>query len=482
MQWFDVDKAGLGKLLQRRGKEFVPFELIQNAWDQNVTYVSVSMTRMPNSRFVAIAVEDDDPDGFKNLSHSFTLFAESEKKGDATRRGRFNLGEKLVLALCEEATIVSTTGGMRFDGEGRTRLRRKRERGTIFSATMRMTNEELALCERAVMRLLPPVGIRTTFNGVLIPARSEIGQVAASLPTEIADEEGLLRRVTRKTTLSIYEPREGEVGTLYEMGIPVVETGDTYHVDVQQKVPLNLDRDNVSPAYLREIRTLVVNEMFGHLDQETANAGWVRDALSDPRISDNAVKSIVTKRFGDKAVTFDPSDVEANKIAVSEGYVVVTGSQMSKQEWANVRRSGMLASAGRVTPSAKAFSSDPNAPELKTLDPADWSALERRFVDHVRRIAKVLLGHDIEVTIAVDATWPFSGAYGKAGGLIINKGRLGAVFFEAMTERAVDFLIHEFGHEFCGDHLSADYYRALTKLGAKLAFAVATDPTLLTIA
>ena len=35
MQWFDVDKAGLAKLLARKGKEFVLFELVQNAWDED---------------------------------------------------------------------------------------------------------------------------------------------------------------------------------------------------------------------------------------------------------------------------------------------------------------------------------------------------------------------------------------------------------------------------------------------------------------
>jgi hypothetical protein len=35
MQWFDVDKQGLAKLLERRGKAFAIMELIQNAWDTN---------------------------------------------------------------------------------------------------------------------------------------------------------------------------------------------------------------------------------------------------------------------------------------------------------------------------------------------------------------------------------------------------------------------------------------------------------------
>src|ERR1035441_6537445 len=117
--WFDVDKVGLGKLLERKGKKFVLFELIQNAWDQNVSRVDVTLTKEPGSRYATICVEDDDPDGFKDLSHAWTLFAESDKKADAQKRGRFNLGEKLVLAVCVEAEIISTSGGVRFDDKWR---------------------------------------------------------------------------------------------------------------------------------------------------------------------------------------------------------------------------------------------------------------------------------------------------------------------------------------------------------------------------
>ena len=80
-----------------------------------------------------------------------------------------------------------------------------------------------------------------------------------TLPTVIADEEGVLRKTNRKTQVRVYEPLPGETAMLYEMGIPVVDTGDRFHIDVGQKVPLNMDRDNVTPAYLRAIRVAVLN-------------------------------------------------------------------------------------------------------------------------------------------------------------------------------------------------------------------------------
>jgi hypothetical protein len=41
--WFDVDKAGLAQLMAGRSKAFVIYELLQNAWDQNVSRVDVTI-------------------------------------------------------------------------------------------------------------------------------------------------------------------------------------------------------------------------------------------------------------------------------------------------------------------------------------------------------------------------------------------------------------------------------------------------------
>src|SRR5208282_82456 len=104
-------------------------------------------------------------------------------------------------------------------------------------------------------------------NGKLLPTRTLVTTFDAILPTVLADEEGVLRKTTRKTQVSVYEPLPSETPTLYEMGIPVVETGDRFHVDVGQKVPLNMDRDNVTPAYLRAVRVAVLNATHEILDQ-----------------------------------------------------------------------------------------------------------------------------------------------------------------------------------------------------------------------
>jgi len=52
---------------------------------------------------------------------------------------------------------------------------------------------------------------------------------------------------------------------------------------------------------------------------------------------------------------------------------------------------------------------------------------------------------------------------------VFNKLRLGAKWFEqGITEDVVRLLIHEYGHQYSPDHLSAEYHEALCRIGAKL--------------
>src|SRR5262249_51709727 len=146
---------------------------------------------------------------------------------------------------------------------------------------------------------------------------------SATLPTVVADSNGIMRMRDRKTEIAILEVQAGETATLYEMGLPIVETGDKWHVNIGQKEPLNRERNNVTPAYLRAVRTLVLNEMYGKLEQADANETWVRQASSDPDCSNEAITKVLDLRFGEKRAAYDPSDPESNKTWVSQGGTVV---------------------------------------------------------------------------------------------------------------------------------------------------------------
>jgi hypothetical protein len=480
MQWFDVDKAGLAKVLARKGKEFVLFELVQNAWDEDTRQVQVTLQRMRGTKYAHLMVEDDSPNGFADLSHAFTLFADSAKKQDVGKRGRFNLGEKLVLAVCDEAEIASTKGTVVFDKAGRHLRRSKRERGSVFTGTLRMTNEEIEHCAGMMRQLISPAHMATLFNGEVIPPRSPVATTTAALPTEIADEEGYLRRTSRKTAIEIYEPGPDETGTLYEMGIPVVETGDRWHVNVTQKIPLNVDRDNVPPSYMALIRTVVVEATRERLTVEDANSTWVRDAIQQhgDDLAVETVTRLADLRFGARRVAYDPSDPEANKLAVSAGYTVVYGNQMSRAEWDAARRANAILPAGQVTPSPKPYG--PDGEPLNVVPREKWTAGMEAVVAYVQRIAPKLIGAPVSVRIANEMTWPPVATYGN-GQLTLNVGRLGQKWFSERLENMVkinSLIIHELGHHYSGDHLSDKYHEALCLLGSKLAQLALDDPAL----
>lgn len=471
--WFEVDKDGLARLLERRGKSWVVFELIQNSWDEGgATRVDVTLTPVIGRPLARLQVEDDSPEGFRDLTHAYTLFADSYKKDNVEQRGRFNLGEKLVLALCESAEIVSTRGGVRFTEDGRQTLRRRRDRGTAFEAVIRMTREELARVERDVLLLIPPSATVTTFNGRRIPNREPVASTAGALTTEVAGPDGVLRRAKRVAPVHCYGVGEGEVGTVYEMGIPVAATGDGFHVNIGQKLPLNMERDALPESYLRDVRALVLNATAHLLDPEEAAKPWVGDALADKDVSPEAVRQVVTLRYGENRVTYDPSDTEANRSAVAEGHVVIHGGAFSAEQWKNIRGAGAVTPAGQKFPTPKPFG--PNGEPVQTLPLDDWTTDHRNFAEFARRMSEVTIGVAVTVRFVLNEMWNSAGAFGPDRVLYIAN----AHFLEIVggKEQALDFLTHELGHVEGDDHLSMKYHGWLTKIAARLALWLADSP------
>src|ERR1039458_6083428 len=339
-QWLEIDKDGLRKSLGQKDKVFLLTEMVSNAWDEDITQVEVTLTCPDGNNHSWLRVADNSPTGWGDLSHSHTMFAESVKKGKSEKRGRFNAGEKDVLALAIEAKLTTVKGQVLFNEDGtRTEGTESREVGSEFVAKFQLTPEEYEhICNQAKL-LIPPKGITTLFNGEEIPYRKPMGSFTATLPIPLADKEGVMRNMERKATVNLYERLPGEVAMIYEMGIPIVELGDDkWHVNVMQKVPLSRDRDNVNPAYLRKIRQGALNEKYAELATvEDASAAWVREAIASPKSSDEAVKAIVQTRFGPRAVTRDVRDIGSANEAVSQGFKIMEGASMSAGEWARVK-------------------------------------------------------------------------------------------------------------------------------------------------
>src|SRR5258708_4244930 len=197
--WFVVDKEGLRKTLSRKGKAFAIYELLQNAYDEASTKVEITLTEPKNGMSV-LTCTDNSPQGYADLSQAHTMFAESKKKTDEKKRGRFNVGEKHVLALCDSASITSTSGRTVFMANGKRKHDFvKTTVGTQFHGILPLTQDEYDDIVKQVRLVIPP--IPTTFNGDLMPTRKVLHEFTAKLPTAIADENGVLPGRVRSTTI-----------------------------------------------------------------------------------------------------------------------------------------------------------------------------------------------------------------------------------------------------------------------------------------
>ncbi len=462
-QWFDVDRKGLKALIADRPKSFIVRELVQNAWDEEgVTEVRIQLHRLVDKRGkVYLEVCDDAPEGFYDLRHAYTLFSDTRKRIDPEKRGRFNVGEKQVLALCDEAQIQTTTGSVIFDKNGQ-RLKSKKMstgKGSVFMATLSMTKEEFEEVCETIKTFLPPVGIKTYFNDDLLAHRT--GDIfEASLQTEYADQNGDMRLSTRKTKVEVVETEADEIPTLYEMGLPVCETGDKWHYNVNQRVPLTIDRDSVRPSYLRDLRAEVLNHMHDEIDEDDSAEAWVQDAMQDERIEPEAVETIVVKQYGDKTFVPTPGDPKANERALSMGYTPVGGRAYSKSAWENIRK------AEGVLPSSTDVAGKTEYTDFDLIPRDDWTDKMVRLERLTKFIARECSG--MEVTIKFIEAESAGVCADFAGRTVrYNRSNLSDGFLDDRRE-CIKLIVHEIGHR-AGGHLDMSYHSELTRLAAELA-------------
>lgn len=485
--WFKAHKQGLRQIAERlvesRGFGIIGGELYQNVMDTDATKCEIIIEKLPHIRAATLEVIDDDPTGFVDLSHAWTIFAPSLKKNDPTKAGRFNVGEKLALSFCRQAEIHTTTGMVIFDESGRKDYpRRRRERGTKFSAVIDCTQEQLEQFLHYMRKVLVRPGLELTVNGELILPRTPVHVFSEKLQTEIAGKDGFLRKTIRLCEVELYEPFPDETPMLYELGIPVVETRDRWHYNVKQKVPLNVDRDNVTPAYLRALRVCVFNEMHNKITEEDTTAAWVNDAADDERCTDEAAETFRVKKFGKKSVALDPTNPEANAEAVASGYLVIPPRGLTTGQRQNLRRAGTLLTSSQEFPLAgrNAYSNDPNALPVEIIPISQWTSGMRAIHEYTVGVAERLIHRSIRVEFVNSRqTNSFDACYlaGDNGYFHYNVGSLGKNWFnQGVTEEVDSLIIHELGHEFESNHLSREYYRALTRLGARLKSEVLKDP------
>ena len=237
------------------------------------------------------------------------------------------------------------------------------------------------------------------------------------------------------------------------MGIPVVEVDVPWHLNVGQKVPLNRDRDNVTPAYRGKLLAAVLDHTVDLLTEETAAKSWVKDALS--QAAPETVRSAVTKIYGEGAVISNPFEREADKNAISHGVTVIPGGAFDKSQWTAIR------DASAAVSSSSGYSLRPSG---AVADPVRATGpLADAIYQYSEVVVRHLLGEGMRVDVYDDRRL-ITGSHGESS-IMVNLYDAPSIDLDLWID---DLLIHECAHEFSGDHLTMRYIDACTRLGAKL--------------
>lgn len=473
--WFEIDKKGLQQIQNDKNKFFIIKELVSNSFDEDINRCVLTLD-FDKDKELFVNVLDDSKDGFKDLKDSYTMFAPSYKKGIATKRGRFNVGEKFALSMFRTACITSTTGRVTFLEDGtRKKTYTKIDKGTLFMGKLPKINksqyEDLI---NQSQNIIPPKDVEFLVNGKVIDRLPTYKSFIEELPSITKDDEGNLVKTKRKTEIELFKT---DVHFIYEMGIPVVSTDIGFSINVNQKIPLSKDRDNVSPSYLKKLKTYILNHTSSDLSEEETKSSWVQEALENA--DTHAVKNVIDVRYGDDAVVFDVTDHEANKKAFADDKNVITGGSFNSQVWDNIRKTrddyeDFAKPSGSIGKYASPNMSGTRPAEL--LDKSKITKEMKQVISLAKKLHKQLFNQELNVEIFNEkglggnrllATY----CKGYSGSdLSFYYKTLGKDWFNLQNNKVkiIELIIHEFGHFYSGDHLSERYYDGLCEIGAKL--------------
>ena len=384
-EMFTVDPQGLRELEEGRAVWRAPLELVSNVFDEargyegagtvqraRPTRCDIVIEPVPGSRAHRYMVSDDGA-GFLDESDVYTLFGPTPKRSNAAVAGRFNAGEKQLIAVAKTAVVRTGWSTTSFSNDRRTvKKHRTPHTGTSVECVMRWTVAEAEEVVEAIKRCRPPQGLTVTLNGETLPDVAEAHcTVRVSLPTTLLSEgHGSMRPTVRKTNVAVLTCPDETEPWLFELGVPVTKIGGEfqYGLDVGQKVPLPQSRDTVAQSWLDKCigRVIEAALLDGHdiLSTEDADRSYVKAALEhvqDPEAVDKAVDSI----HGEDAVRRS-SDPVANFRAELAGHTLVSGRTLgpkfrdalgrsdrlptSKAAYGAPSRSEPISSAGRMCP------------------------------------------------------------------------------------------------------------------------------------
>jgi hypothetical protein len=350
--WLQISTEGFAAFNKARPPGHLVKELVQNAFDalgDAGGHVRLDY-RCVRDRFELTCQDDgigiDDLDSLRVVYLTF-------KTDSHLKRGRFGRGFKEILSVAISARVASGAHAIVFSSEsGHALTRHERQLPPVRGARVEMTfpwgAETVEAFDAYFGRFLPPNGVVLYLNGREVAPRAAKHVAYASVATEIYDADAhAWRKPVRRTNVHLVPIADGEDPYLYEMGIPVApaEWSLPFHADIQQRVPMNPNRDALASGYATRIHAACLPVVLDDMSREEATSDWVGPAAV--KAAPEVQKEVVAKAFGEVAVRSVPvmGKRDFNDDAQRAGAVIVNTAQMS---------SGFREIARAHLPSAKA--------------------------------------------------------------------------------------------------------------------------------
>lgn len=359
---FEVDANGLREVIGGQDSWRQAIELVANVFDEfrgydddrkKPVYCEVTLTK--EGKNPAVLTVEDDGAGFSNVADVWTFFRSTDKRESTSVSGRFNAGEKQLLAMAIEATVLTNNNKVVFkDGQRKhTQHKKPQHEGTKITASFPWTHTEFDIAVEQLRTVIPPQGLHYVVNGELIQAPQQIATARVSLPTVLlqnVDGVSALRECYRQTNVQVLraDVMDGTQPTLYELGVPVVplEHEFPYSLNVEQKIPVPLTRDVVSKTYIEKLigRVLQSTALDGIklLTDENADATFIKASFA--HIQDADALAMVTADVFPNAVQWS-SDTQANAMAALDGVTVLTRGKFGKETLKRLKQNNLLPSA-----------------------------------------------------------------------------------------------------------------------------------------
>jgi hypothetical protein len=440
--WFSIDNRGWRRMNAGRSMASLIREGISNILD--LTDVKVAkVTIEPNH----VVIEDDSEAGFSSPDLITTVFL-TDKEEDSNKRGRKGRGLKELISAGDKAVVETVGVTVTFNEDGtRIDTSNDRLRGTrveIWSILDIWKQIDEAVTYLSL--IVPPANVNLIINNKTIIRPTTIGKIERACIETVVITDGIQKSQYGFTDILVHEHDKDKKSWLYEMGVPVQEISCPWHIDVQQRVPMNDNRDTVSSWYLNSLQGLVLDQMIDGLTNKTIQDEWVLNSLT--HCSEKTKAKIIERITGGKKAVIKTDNAKANDMAKQHGYEVIDTKHIS---------SALVSVLNGKLPLSETVAKTIEASEV--IIDVEPTEVMKKFADVHKYFAEKLVDHEVKITFysqEADCTGMLTEAkYGIVDGIGTLKYNIQAKtdFGKPIGPHAMEILTHELVHEYAGiDH------------------------------